>query len=290
MKQRVVTAIFFGIAMIGGIYINRLTFFGLFVLVAIGCAWELAGLLVPTDESRRRLRQVIACIMALIPTMIVGIYTINGGSCSLSTPEEIISGHIQNHIRAFATAMVALPLALFGAMLLELFWAGRSPFAYLGYYALSAFYIGMPIAFLYSIATFDAFYQPNRVFGILGLVWINDSFAYFIGSKIGKHKLMERISPKKTWEGTLGGALLTVLMAWALSFYVTAFSPMQWLLLGAVVAIFGTLGDLIESMLKRSVAVKDSGSLLPGHGGFLDRFDAFLFVLPFCWLALMLLQ
>lgn len=290
MKQRVVTAIFFGIAMIGGIYFNRYTFFCLFAIIAAGCAWELTGLLIPADENQRRARQITACVMALIPPVVVGIYTINGGSCNLSTPEEIISGHIQNHIRAFATTMVFLPLVLFGAMLVELFSSGRSPFAYLGYYALSALYAGMPIAFLYSIATFDAFYQPNRVFGLLWLVWTNDSFAYFIGSKIGRRKLLERISPKKTWEGTVGGALLTLLMAWGISLFVHDFTPRQWLALGGVVAVFGTLGDLVESMLKRSVAVKDSGDLFPGHGGFLDRFDAFLFVLPFSWLVLMLLN
>lgn len=290
MKQRVVTAIFFGIAMIGGIYFSRDTFFWLFVVITAGCAWELTGLLIPADENRRRIRQLFGCLMALVPVLLIGQLSLFEAFCGLSTPEEIMNGHVGNQIRAFATAMILMSLLLSIAMLVELFLSGRSPFAYLGYYALSPIYIGVPIAFLYSIATFDAFYQPNRVFGILWLVWTNDSFAYFIGSKIGRRKLLERISPKKTWEGTIGGALLTLLMAWGISLFVRDFSPVQWLALGGVVAVFGTLGDLIESMLKRSVAVKDSGGLFPGHGGFLDRFDAFLFVLPFSWLALMLLK
>ncbi len=114
--------------------------------------------------------------------------------------------------------------------------------------------------------------------------------AYFVGSQLGRRKLFERISPKKTWEGTIGGGLCTVLIAWGLSFLIDDFTVTQWIALGAVAAVFGTLGDLVESMLKRSVGVKDSGNLLPGHGGLLDRFDAFIFALPFYWLTLMLLK
>lgn len=290
MKQRVITAIFFGIAMIGGIYFNRYSFFGLFMLIAAGCGWELAGLMVPADERHRPLRQVLGAAMALIPACVVGFYVVNSAACGLATPEQVMSGHIQQQIKAFAIGLVLASLALFLFMLIELFLSGRQPFVYLGAYALSAFYIGLPIAFLSSLASFDSYYQPHRVMGLLALVWTNDTFAYFIGSKLGRRKIFERISPKKTWEGTIGGALLTLVMAWLLGRYVPDFNPAQWLALGAVVAVLGTLGDLVESMLKRSVAVKDSGGLLPGHGGLLDRFDAFLFVLPFSWVALMLLQ
>ncbi|MFN0033994.1 MAG: phosphatidate cytidylyltransferase, partial [Saprospiraceae bacterium] len=109
---------------------------------------------------------------------------------------------------------------------------------------------------------------------------------YLAGKKFGKHKLFKRISPKKTWEGTIGGAIFTVLVAWGLSFLIQDFTLAQWLALSIVAAIGSNLGDLVESMLKRSVGVKDSGSILPGHGGFLDRFDAFIFCLPFFWLVL----
>ena len=141
-----------------------------------------------------------------------------------------------------------------------------------------------------SLSLSGSAYQPLRVFGLLLLIWTNDTMAYFVGSQLGRRKLFERISPKKTWEGTIGGGLCAVLVAWGLSFIIKDFTQPQWLVLGMVAAVFGTLGDLVESMLKRSVGVKDSGNLLPGHGGLLDRFDAFIFALPFFWLALQIFK
>jgi phosphatidate cytidylyltransferase len=114
--------------------------------------------------------------------------------------------------------------------------------------------------------------------------------AYIIGSKIGKTPLFPRISPKKTWEGTIGGAICTVLISFGLSYYFNTYTRLEWLVIGVIIAIIGTIGDLIESMLKRSYEIKDSGNFLPGHGGFLDRFDSYIFALPFIWLALQLLR
>ena len=111
--------------------------------------------------------------------------------------------------------------------------------------------------------------------------WVNDSGAYVVGSLIGKTPLYPRISPNKTWEGTLGGVFFCLVTGYIFSLYYTMLSTVDWMVLGAITAIFGSLGDLIESMLKRSVDKKDSGNLLPGHGGMLDRFDAFIFLLPF---------
>jgi len=120
------------------------------------------------------------------------------------------------------------------------------------------------------------------------LIWTNDTMAYLVGSKIGRHKLFERISPKKTWEGSIGGAIFTLTLAYFLNMFLSwifgfdgEFSRVDWIVIGLIVIIFGTLGDLIESLLKRNLAVKDTGSILPGHGGLLDRFDAFLFSFPF---------
>jgi phosphatidate cytidylyltransferase len=130
-------------------------------------------------------------------------------------------------------------------------------------------------------------YHPALVFGLLLLVWASDSFAYLIGSRIGKTKLFPRISPGKTWEGTLGGILGAVTAAFVLHYlFPTELTLNTWLGLSLIAVVFGTLGDLIESMLKRSLNVKDSGNLMPGHGGMLDRFDAFMFFVP--WAVLFL--
>ena len=113
------------------------------------------------------------------------------------------------------------------------------------------------------------------------MTWMNDTAAYIVGSQIGKTPLFPRISPKKTWEGTLGGLAGTLILAFLLNEYFEELILRDWLILAILVGLFGSLGDLVESMLKRSFAIKDSGRLLPGHGGFLDRFDGFIFMLPF---------
>jgi phosphatidate cytidylyltransferase len=113
------------------------------------------------------------------------------------------------------------------------------------------------------------------------IVWCNDIFAYLSGSFLGKHKLFERISPKKTWEGFVGGMIFALLAGYILSLFFHDLTLIQWLVLSSIIVVTGTLGDLSESMLKRYAGVKDSGSLMPGHGGVLDRFDAVLFATPF---------
>ena len=128
------------------------------------------------------------------------------------------------------------------------------------------------------------------------LIWINDIFAYLTGSAIGRHKLCPRISPKKTIEGSIGGAVFTMLIAYLLNrfvlnvyFFDAYMSDMEILFLALGIVIFGTLGDLTESMMKRHAGVKDSGKLIPGHGGILDRFDATFMAMPFAFVYLVLI-
>lgn len=113
------------------------------------------------------------------------------------------------------------------------------------------------------------------------LTWLSDTGAYIAGSTMGRTPLFPRISPKKTWEGFVGGAVLVLVSSQILAELMPILRHREWLVIGMLVAVFGSLGDLVESMLKRSLNVKDSGDLLPGHGGILDRFDAFIFLLPF---------
>jgi phosphatidate cytidylyltransferase len=271
MKQRTITAFFFAAVMLGGIYGGIYTFYALFALVAAGCAWELGALTFKSENRFVRLRQIIATALVL------AVYLVFAGDvlCITRLPLE----------RLFAPAC----LLFVGLSTIELFLAGRQPFSNIGIPVLGIFYLALPLVLLSDLAYGNG-YHPDRVLGLLLLVWINDSGAYLLGSRWGKHKLMERISPKKTWEGTLGGALFAVLGGWALSNFIPDYSVGQWAALGAVAAVGSNLGDLVESMLKRSVDVKDSGSILPGHGGFLDRFDAFIFTVPLYWLILRLLM
>ena len=134
------------------------------------------------------------------------------------------------------------------------------------------------------------------IFSIV-LIWVNDIFAYLTGVSIGRHKLFERISPKKTIEGSIGGAVFTVLFAYFLNrfvlnvyFFDNYLSELQIIILALGVVAFGTLGDLTESMMKRHAGVKDSGSIIPGHGGILDRFDATFMAIPFVFIYLTLIN
>ncbi|TGD78563.1 phosphatidate cytidylyltransferase [Hymenobacter wooponensis] len=155
------------------------------------------------------------------------------------------------------------------------------PFANVGVALLGILYVSLPMSLL-SVVAFSnrENYDYRRIFALLLLVWSSDIGAYAAGKTLGKHKLAPKISPGKTWEGAVGGFLLTLVMGWALGYLLPELSLTYRLVVASVVAVFGPLGDLAESMLKRSVDIKDSGRIMPGHGGLLDRFDAFLFILP----------
>jgi len=129
-------------------------------------------------------------------------------------------------------------------------------------------------------------FKTGILIGLFIIMWSNDIFAYLIGSKFGKNRLFEKHSPKKSWEGSIGGFIFALIAAYVLSIFYNQLSSINWLILGAIIAISGTFGDLAESLLKRNAGVKDSGNLFPGHGGVLDRFDAVLFATPFVFVYL----
>lgn len=134
----------------------------------------------------------------------------------------------------------------------------------------------------------EAMFSPSFVIGFFILLWANDTGAYLSGMAFGRHKLMQRISPKKTWEGFAGGIIISAGTAWLLSGWLRNMDPVHWMIISLVISVTGTYGDLVESMLKREAQVKDSGSILPGHGGFLDRFDSTLVSFPLVFLLLIL--
>lgn len=177
-------------------------------------------------------------------------------------------------------------------MVAELYLKQEDPIHDWAYTMMAQLYIALPFSLLNTLAfhltpqgyvTYDAI-LPLSVFVFL---WINDSGAYICGSLLGKHKLFPRISPGKSWEGSIGGGILVILVA-VLVWYLTdqyqlnhlGLTPIEWAGLGLVVVVFGTWGDLVESLFKRTLGIKDSGNILPGHGGMLDRFDSSLLAIP----------
>ncbi|WP_313806916.1 phosphatidate cytidylyltransferase [Flavobacterium sp.] len=151
-------------------------------------------------------------------------------------------------------------------------------------------YIILPFVLLMKMPFISGVFNPKIIIGIFILIWTNDTFAYIVGKSFGKHKLLERISPKKTIEGFIGGLVFTTIASYVLSHFFTFFSAPVWIATGLIVGFFGTIGDLIESKFKRVAGVKDSGKIMPGHGGILDRLDSVIFVIPFLYLFYQILN
>lgn len=178
----------------------------------------------------------------------------------------------------------------------ELYLKKENPIHNWAYTMLSQIYVALPfallniLAFHYSTEDNVVQYNPILPLSVFIFTWINDSGAYCIGMLFGKHRLFERISPKKSWEGSIGGGVVAVASSFVLAHYFDFMSTPEWIGLALVVVIFATLGDLSESLFKRCLGVKDSGTILPGHGGMLDRFDSILLAAPAAVIYLLLLN
>ncbi|QYJ67514.1 phosphatidate cytidylyltransferase [Flavobacterium litorale] len=149
---------------------------------------------------------------------------------------------------------------------------------------LIAGYIIIPFLLLIKLPFINGKYNPYIIIGIFILIWTNDTFAYLVGKTLGKHKLYERISPKKTIEGFVGGLVFAIIASYIISQYYVFLSPLAWVGTAILLVLFGSIGDLVESKFKRNAGVKDSGTIMPGHGGILDRLDSIIFAIPFLFL------
>jgi phosphatidate cytidylyltransferase len=157
-------------------------------------------------------------------------------------------------------------------------------------YILTTFYLSSAFIFIVLIADFHKIYNSSILLGSFILVWVNDTFAYIVGKNFGKQKLFEKISPKKTVEGFLGGLFFSCIASYFIATFTQTLNFTSWLILSIIISVFGTLGDLIESKFKRQANVKDSGIIMPGHGGLLDRLDSIIFAAPFIYLFLRILK
>ena len=155
------------------------------------------------------------------------------------------------------------------------------PFQNIAFTFLGIIYVALPFSLMIVLALLNDTYNPEIILGCLFLLWATDVGAYFAGTYFGKRKLFERVSPKKSWEGAFGGAVFAGIIAYLLGIYFKSHASWEWFCIGTIIVISGTLGDLVESLFKRSISIKDSGSTIPGHGGFLDRFDGLLLSVPF---------
>ena len=267
LATRSLTAVFFVIVMVGSALLGQTVFSVLLLIITILSLVEFLSI-ISNDTIQP----------ALWPTVVVG--GITYGAFAAHAMGVIASDKL----------LLIIPF-IFLLFMIELWRNKTHPFTNIGMSLTALIYIAMPFGlmmYFFDPVVISGPYHYGIVLGFLLILWLNDTGAYFVGSLIGKHKLFERISPGKTWEGSAGGALFALFTAWGLSLVFKQLDLMHWLVLALLIVITGTLGDLVESMLKRSLGIKDSGNILPGHGGILDRFDAVLLSAPFVFVYLAL--
>jgi phosphatidate cytidylyltransferase len=202
-----------------------------------------------------------------------------------------IAINLETNIKQLDLILLAITIVVSIKCIIFLFYDSVQKISTSSRYLYLLGYVTLPIIFIVKISFGTNDYNPKIILGLFILIWTNDTFAYLVGKSIGKHKLFERVSPKKTIEGFLGGAVFAAFAGFLISkLYIQPkpeFSSMSiiiWTTIAVIVSIFGTIGDLIESKFKRIAGVKDSGSIMPGHGGILDRLDSVIFVAPIIFL------
>ena len=174
-------------------------------------------------------------------------------------------------------------LVIFFSFIISLFNENKIAVKFIGKVSITILYIIIPFLFLLNTPELSHPTSYKIILGIFILTWTSDTFAYLVGRQFGKHKLFERISPKKTIEGFAGGVIFTLIASYIISIYFVETALFQWIVIAIIISIFGVIGDLVESMFKRQANVKDSSKLIPGHGGFLDRLDSIIFAIPFIY-------
>ena len=259
MKVRAITGFFFVVIMLGSFLLGHIIFSIFFLLLSLFCLWEFFGLLKqagihPVTDAGFVNALYIFGIFALIP--------------------------FDGDARIYHQLLFLMPVMLTGIFIRELFKKNAAPFTNIAYTYFGLIFTVVPFTFFHALAFVNGTYSYHFPLGFLLMLWANDTGAYLVGSRFGRVKLFERHSPKKTWEGFIGGIIITAGAALAISEYYTELPYEHWLWMGLLISTFGTIGDLCESMFKRSINVKDSGGILPGHGGLLDRFDGLLMAAP----------
>ena len=192
------------------------------------------------------------------------------------------------HTNFVAICLFLIMLKIMALFITELYQKSENSFTNIAYTILGVIYVVVPLALTNLLVILHGEFSPMILMSVFIFAWCNDTFAYLTGMKFGKHKLFERISPKKTWEGWIGGFVFTIIAAIIVAYFSDALHTIDFIAIAVITSVFGTFGDLVESMFKRQFGVKDSGNILPGHGGILDRFDILLVVLPivFCYLLI----
>ena len=265
--KRTLTGILFVAVLVGCILYTPTTFGLLFALITGLAVWEFGTLINQSGQ-------------AVINRPICGLAGVYLFLAVMGFSENLFGGEV----------FVPYLIMLIYLLVAELYLRRPNPMNNWAYTMMSQLYVALPFALL-SVLYFypvqmmqgealTVAVTPMLPLSVFIFLWASDSGAYLVGSLIGKHRLFERISPKKSWEGSIGGGVLALVAAWALWYFFPIMSLWQWIGMALVVVVFGTWGELVESLLKRQLGIKDSGHILPGHGGILDRFDSSMLAVP----------
>lgn len=264
LTQRLITGIAGAAAIIAGVSVGQWTYFAIFFIICLFTLLEFYKLVGLDGLAPQRAYGTLCGIAIFILSFLIE------GRINLLGSVIPIEGYI---------LIFPLISCVYMIKLYKKF--ERKPFTNIAFTFLGIFYVALPFALLNVVAYENGRYNYEVILGILLILWASDTGAYFAGTRFGKRKLFERISPKKSWEGFVGGAVLAMIFVAGLARYLHSLSTGEWAVVGIIIIVGGTFGDLIESLLKRSIEIKDSGDALPGHGGFLDRFDGLLISAPF---------
>jgi phosphatidate cytidylyltransferase len=260
LLKRTLSGAFYVILLVAAIIISEYSFLALFFVFGIICLYELQKLV--------KLESYLNYLILIAALVLFGIFKIHTYS-----------------------VFILLIVTLFVKILLlkDLLIIHEIPLFEGKKYVLTIFYLISSIVFLTLIPYENGEYSPYILIGIFFLVWFNDSFAYLVGKNFGKRKLYERVSPNKTIEGFLGGLVFAIIASAGVAYFTNTLDYSTWLIIAILISIFGTCGDLIQSKLKRQANVKDSGTIMPGHGGLLDRLDSILFAGTFVYAYLLII-
>ena len=255
--------------LIGATLFSKFTFVLLLLAITLGGEWEFYRLAKKAGTSPQRFVGMLAGTMMIV--------------AAAAALHEILA--------ITAVLMMAFMILIPMPLIFELYRKSATPMANVGITYAGVIYVALPMALLtfFPMMLGNGEWKPWSVILYIFIIWANDVFAYLFGITLGKHRLFERISPKKSWEGFFGGLLGAMAIGFVAAKVLDA-NVALWIGLALIAAITGVFGDLVESMLKRSVDVKDSGSFIPGHGGWLDRFDALIFSVPFAFIYLVIVE
>ncbi len=269
MKTRAITGFFFIIVMLASVLLGHWVFGGFFLLLSLLCLNEFYSLIKQTGISPNQSTGMLSGLV---------IYTVFA----------LFSSDSYNLL--YQKLFFLIVIAITAAFAQELFKKTPAPFTNLAYTFLGLILTVVPFTFFHALAYIQLGFNFHFPLAFLLMLWANDTGAYLSGMAIGKHKLFERHSPKKTWEGFIGGVAISAGVAFIISRFFVELEWQQWVIMAILIGTVGTMGDLVESMFKRSINVKDSGGILPGHGGLLDRFDGLFLAAPIVYSYLYLIS